>query len=80
MLNYLNTFAGVSPTETLYDVRYALRLCLINGKRRSVVFILCLLGMYEEAIEVALGGCAGTGGRQGRGRLDAEEAMAPSGP
>lgn len=65
LLNYLNTFAGVSPTETLYDVRYALRLCLINGKRRSVVFILCLLGMYEEAIEVALGGCAGTGGSTG---------------
>ena len=74
LLNYLNKFAGLSASETVYDVRYALRLCLINEKSRSVVFILCLLGMYEEAIEVALdsGSAARMGGGGGRARTRGE--------
>ena len=38
----------------VYDVKYALRVCIQEGKKEACVFIYSLLGLYEEAVELAL--------------------------
>ena len=37
-----------------YDMEYALRLCVKEGKRRACVVIYSAMGLYEEAVELAL--------------------------
>ena len=38
----------------VYDVKYALRVCIQEGKKEACVFIYSLLGLYEEAVKLAL--------------------------
>jgi len=40
--------------NTIYDPRYALRLCLENDLKRESVFLYRMLNMHEEAVETAL--------------------------
>ena len=35
----------------VYDVKYALRVCIQEGKKEACVFIYSLLGLYEEAVK-----------------------------
>ena len=38
----------------VYDVKYAMRVCIQEGKKEACVFIYSLLGLYEEAVKLAL--------------------------
>ena len=38
----------------IYDVKYALRVCIQEGKHDACVFIYTLLHLYEEAVRLAL--------------------------
>eukprot|EP01113_Clastostelium_recurvatum_P023090 TRINITY_DN2761_c0_g1_i3.p1 TRINITY_DN2761_c0_g1~~TRINITY_DN2761_c0_g1_i3.p1 ORF type:complete len:987 (-),score=308.24 TRINITY_DN2761_c0_g1_i3:8-2968(-) len=40
--------------ETFYDKRYALRLCTKEGKLEACVLIYSAMGLYEEAVDLAL--------------------------
>lgn len=40
--------------EICYDVKYALRLCAEYGHKRACVHIYSLMGLYEEAVDMAL--------------------------
>ena len=38
----------------IYDIKYALRVCIQEGKHRACVYIYSLLHLYEEAVKLAL--------------------------
>ena len=40
--------------EMHYDLDYALRLCTQNGRTQSCVHIYSQMGLYEEAVNLAL--------------------------
>eukprot|EP00976_Prorocentrum_cordatum_P090302 1188063-Prorocentrum_minimum.AAC.3 len=40
--------------EPAYDLKYALRLCLQTRRHRVCVHLYSTLGMYEEAVSLAL--------------------------
>ena len=42
------------PEDISYDVKYALRLCAEFGHKRACVHIYSLMGLYEEAVDMAL--------------------------
>ena len=54
---------GEDKEEVCYDIKYALRLCLMNEDKveaskeiliRACVFIYTIMGLYEEAVGMAL--------------------------
>jgi hypothetical protein len=51
LLRFLNNVAK----EGSYDVSYALRQCMAANKQEAVVYLYGELGLYEEAVERALG-------------------------
>ncbi|GBG90603.1 hypothetical protein CBR_g50947 [Chara braunii] len=40
--------------DTLYDPKYALRICLEHKRMRACIFLYSLMGMHEEAVALAL--------------------------
>lgn len=38
----------------VFDLRYALRVCTLEGRDRACVHIYSAMGLYEEAVELAL--------------------------
>ena len=49
-MNFLDYF----QEDYVYDVKYALRVCIQENKREACVFIYALLHLYEEAVKLAL--------------------------
>ena len=49
-MNFLHLFKD----NYIYDVKYALRVCIQEGKHEACVFIYTLLHLYEEAVKLAL--------------------------
>jgi len=45
---------GSDVEEVPYDVEYTLRLLAENGLRKESIFLYCLLGQLQEAVEIAL--------------------------
>uniref|UniRef100_A0A4W3J9J1 Vacuolar protein sorting-associated protein 18 homolog n=1 Tax=Callorhinchus milii TaxID=7868 RepID=A0A4W3J9J1_CALMI len=45
---------GSAPAGLHYDVKYALRLCAESGHHRACVHIYSIMGLYEEAVGLAL--------------------------
>ena len=41
-------------SEPCFDLKYALRLCTQEHKKRACVHIYSAMGLYEEAVELAL--------------------------
>ncbi|GAX74136.1 hypothetical protein CEUSTIGMA_g1585.t1 [Chlamydomonas eustigma] len=54
LLSYLSRARDLLG-QPLYDVRHSLRLATERGKLRACVKLLCGLGMYEDAVALALG-------------------------
>lgn len=50
LMNFLDYF----QEDYVYDVKYALRVCIQENKREACVFIYTLLHLYEEAVKLAL--------------------------
>ncbi|KAJ3023908.1 UNVERIFIED_CONTAM: hypothetical protein HDU68_008416, partial [Siphonaria sp. JEL0065] len=50
----LTQFLTSQDEDTHYDVQYALRLCMKDGLVRSSIFIYSKLGLYEQAVDLAL--------------------------
>ncbi|XP_043930132.1 vacuolar protein sorting-associated protein 18 homolog isoform X2 [Protopterus annectens] len=46
--------AGTDPKQINYDLKYALRLCAEHGHNRACVHIYRIMGLYEEAVDLAL--------------------------
>lgn len=42
------------PAQVCYDLKYALRVCTEYGHQRACVFIYTTMGLYEEAVDLAL--------------------------
>ena len=38
----------------VFDLKYALRVCTLEGRDRACVYIYSAMGLYEEAVELAL--------------------------
>lgn len=53
LLRYLN-IQGQDNEEVSYDLKYALRLCSENDKHQAAVQIYSTMGLYEEAVDLAL--------------------------
>ena len=49
-MNFLDYF----KEEYIYDVKYALRVCIQEGKQQACVYIYTLLHLFEEAVKLAL--------------------------
>ena len=49
-MNFLDYF----QEDYVYDVKYALRVCIQEDKREACVFIYALLHLYEEAVKLDL--------------------------
>ena len=47
-------FLDYSKEDYIYDVKYALRVCIQEGKHEACVYIYSLLHLYEEAVKLAL--------------------------
>ena len=50
LMNFLDYF----KEDYVYDVKYALRVCIQEGKTQACVYIYTLLHLYEEAVKLAL--------------------------
>jgi len=50
LLDFLDKFGQ----EPIYDLKYALRLCARQNKARACVAIYSTMGLYEEAVDLAL--------------------------
>lgn len=50
----LLTFLKNEGSEMHYNLDYALRLCTQNGRTQSCVHIYSQMGLYEEAVNLAL--------------------------
>ncbi|XP_031550189.1 vacuolar protein sorting-associated protein 18 homolog [Actinia tenebrosa] len=53
LLRYLQ-MQGTHPDKVLYDLEYALRLCSEHSKHKACVHIYSTMGLYEEAVDLAL--------------------------
>ncbi|GFN86697.1 vacuolar protein sorting-associated protein 18 homolog [Plakobranchus ocellatus] len=53
LMTYLQ-LQGEDPEEISYDVKYALRLCAEFGHKKACVHIYSLMGLFEEAVDMAL--------------------------
>nr|XP_022303010.1 vacuolar protein sorting-associated protein 18 homolog [Crassostrea virginica] len=53
LMTYLN-IQGTDEDTICYDLKYALRLCAEHGHKRACVHIYSLMGLYEEAVDLAL--------------------------
>ncbi|PVD33305.1 hypothetical protein C0Q70_04558 [Pomacea canaliculata] len=53
LMTYLQ-LQGEDPDEICYDVKYALRLCTECNHHRACVHVYSLMGLYEEAVDMAL--------------------------
>lgn len=53
LLNFLDR----SGKEPIYDMKYALRLSTQENKKRACVTIYSIMGLFEEAVELALSVC-----------------------
>ncbi|GFR83888.1 vacuolar protein sorting-associated protein 18 homolog [Elysia marginata] len=53
LMTYLQ-LQGEDPEDISYDVKYALRLCAEFGHKRACVHIYSLMGLFEEAVDMAL--------------------------
>ena len=42
------------PEQICYDLKYALRLCMEHDRKKACVHIYSLMGLYEEAVDLAL--------------------------
>jgi hypothetical protein len=40
--------------QICYDLKYALRLCAEHGHKRACVHVYSIMGLYDEAVELAL--------------------------
>lgn len=47
-------FLDYFKEDYIYDVKYALRVCIQEGKHEACVYIYSLLHLYEEAVKLAL--------------------------
>ncbi|KAK7098433.1 vacuolar protein sorting-associated protein 18 homolog isoform X3 [Littorina saxatilis] len=54
LMTYLQ-LQGEDPDEIYYDVKYALRLCSEHKHQKACVHVYSLMGLYEEAVDMALG-------------------------
>ncbi|KAI9343587.1 Pep3/Vps18/deep orange family-domain-containing protein [Obelidium mucronatum] len=52
--NELVAFLASQDEDVHYDVQYALRLCMKEGLVRSSIFIYSKLGLFEQAVDLAL--------------------------
>ena len=71
LMNFLDYF----KEDYVYDVKYALRVCIQEGKTQACVYIYTLLHLYEEAVKLALKAGEVLRGQGGR-RRHAQEALA----
>ncbi|XP_071119989.1 vacuolar protein sorting-associated protein 18 homolog [Mytilus edulis] len=53
LMQYLD-IQGTDPDEICYDLKYALRLCMEHDRKKACVHIYSLMGLYEEAVDLAL--------------------------
>ncbi|XP_033107072.1 vacuolar protein sorting-associated protein 18 homolog [Anneissia japonica] len=53
LMNYLQRQGDISDNVP-YDLKYALRLCAEHSHKRACVHIYTTMGLYEEAVELAL--------------------------
>ena len=53
LLSYLD-LQGAEASEVCYDLKYALRLCSEHGLKAACVKIYSVMGLFEEAVELAL--------------------------
>lgn len=53
LMTYLN-IQGTDEDTICYDLKYALRLCAEHGHKKACVHIYSLMGLYEEAVDLAL--------------------------
>lgn len=53
LMSYLET-QGKEKSMINYDAHYALRLCTESGLKEASVFIMCLLELWQQAVELAL--------------------------
>ncbi|XP_041365438.1 vacuolar protein sorting-associated protein 18 homolog isoform X2 [Gigantopelta aegis] len=53
LMTYLN-LQGEDYDSVSYDLKYALRLCAEFGHKRACVHVYSLMGLYEEAVDMAL--------------------------
>ncbi|CAH1786190.1 unnamed protein product [Owenia fusiformis] len=53
LMTYLN-FQGQESDSVCYDLKYALRLCAEHKHQRACVHIYSTMGLYEEAVDLAL--------------------------
>lgn len=53
LMRYLES-QGEDPDTVCYDLKYALRLCAEHGHKRACVHIYTTMGLYEEAVDLAL--------------------------
>ncbi|KAK3737231.1 hypothetical protein QZH41_010859 [Actinostola sp. cb2023] len=53
LLRYLQ-LQGTDPDAVCFDLKYALRLCSEHNKHRACVHIYSTMGLYEEAVDLAL--------------------------
>ncbi|XP_046364864.1 vacuolar protein sorting-associated protein 18 homolog isoform X1 [Haliotis rufescens] len=53
LMTYLN-LQGEDVDDVSYDLKYALRLCSEYGHKRACVHVYSLMGLYEEAVDMAL--------------------------
>ncbi|XP_052823980.1 vacuolar protein sorting-associated protein 18 homolog [Octopus bimaculoides] len=53
LMVYLSS-QGQDPDHVCYDLKYALRLCLELNHKEACVHIYSVMGLYEEAVELAL--------------------------
>lgn len=52
---YVYVGHGASPAQRrFFDLQYALRLCTQHGKAQACILIYGAMGLYEEAVELAL--------------------------
>ena len=47
-------FQELEKNGLCYDLKFALRLCSEHGHKRECVHIYSLMGLYEEAVDLAL--------------------------
>ncbi len=59
IIAYLSSsYASATPYSSgppVYDSDFILRLCLLHHKLKSAIYIYSMLGLYEEAVKLALG-------------------------
>lgn len=53
LMTYLQ-MQGTDPESICYDLKYALRLCAEHDHKKACVHIYSLMGLYEEAVDLAL--------------------------